>query len=174
MKLNVFRLTSFNSIPNYIQIDSEICEKTGAEVFVFLNPCSSSEFDMIVALTRSSLSRVPHTWMSGTKFSADPRAWFWGTHNLAKSAALLGRTVSRIAGNVLVFGPLLHRGIERRSLRQSFRDGNSVCNGLFWGERWWSVGVVATDGMLPGLGCILQSCRGRWLPFRYGWEVWLL
>ena len=37
----------------------------------------------------------------------------------AISAALLGGRVSRIAGHVLVFGPLLHRGIEVRSLHQS-------------------------------------------------------
>ena len=44
----------------------------------------------------------------------------------------------------------------------------SVCSGMFWGERWWSVGVVATDGVRPGLGCILQSCSGRRLSFCYG------
>ena len=31
--------------------------------------------------------------------------------------------VGRVAGNVLVFGPLLHRGIWLRSLRKSFSDG---------------------------------------------------
>ena len=37
-------------------------------------------------------------------------------------------------------------------------NGYSVCSGLFWGERWWSVGAMAADGVCPGLGCILQSC----------------
>ena len=62
--------------------------------------------------------------------------------------------MSRIAGNVLAFGPLLHRGIELRSLRQSFWDGYSVCSGLFWSERWWFVGVVAADGVRP---CLFAS-----------------
>ena len=35
------------------------------------------------------------------------------------SATLLAGGVSRTVGNVLVFGPLFHGGIERRSLRQS-------------------------------------------------------
>ena len=35
-------------------------------------------------------------------------------------------------------------------------------------ERWWSVGVVAADGVHPGLGCILQSCSRRWHSFYYG------
>ena len=83
----------------------------------------------MVALTRSSLLWVPRTWMSGTNPLQTPRAcracraWFWGTHKWAISAALLAGGVSRIAGNVLVFGPLLHRGIKRRSLRQSSWDG---------------------------------------------------
>ena len=63
------------------------------------------------------------------------------------SAALLGGRVSIIASNVLTFGPLLHGGIELRSLRQSSWDGYSVCSGLFWGERRWSVGVMADDGV---------------------------
>ena len=121
---------------------------------------SSSAFDVMVALTRSSLLWVPHTWMSGTNPLQTPRAWFWGTHKWAISAAVLVDAVSRTVGSVLVFGPPLHRGIERRSLRQSSWDGYSVCSGLFWGERWWSVGVMAADGVRPGLGCILQSCSG--------------
>ena len=32
------------------------------------------------------------------------------------------------------------------------------------------LGVVAADGERPGLGCILQSCSGRWLSFYYGEE----
>ena len=118
---------------------------------------------MTVALTRSSLLWLPHTCMLGTNPLQTPRAWFWGTHKWAISAALLGGGVSRTVGSVLVFGPLLHRGIELRSLRQSSWDGYSVCSGLFWGERWCSVGVVAAYGVRPGLGCILQSCSGRWL-----------
>ena len=73
----------------------------------------------MVALTRSSLLWVPHAWISGTNPLQTPRTWFWGTHKWAISAALLGGGVSRTVGNVLVFGPPLHRGIERRSLRQS-------------------------------------------------------
>ena len=99
----------------------------------------------MVVLTRSSLPWVPHTWVSGTDPLQTPRAWFWGTHKWAISAALLAGEVSRTVDNVLVFGPPLHRGIERRSLCQSSWDGYSVCSGLFWGERWWSVG-----------------CRGSW------------
>ena len=128
----------------------------------------SSAFDMMVALTRFFLPWVPHIWMSGTNPLQTPRAWFWRTHKWAISAALLADGVSRTVGSVLVFGPPLHRGIVRRSLRQSSWDGYSVCSGLFWGERWWSVGVVLADGARPGLGCILQSCSGRWLSFYYG------
>ena len=113
---------------------------------------SSSAIDMMVALTRSFLPWVPHIWMSGTNPLQTPRAWFWGTHKWAISAALLADGVSRTVGSVLVFGPPLHRGIVRRSLRQSSWDGYSVCSGLFWGERWWSVGVVPADGVPPGLG----------------------
>ena len=123
---------------------------------------SSSAFDVMVALTRSSLPWVPHTWISGPNPLQTPKAWFWGTHEWAIFAALLADGVSRTVGNVLVFGPPLHRGIEWRSLRQSSWDGDSVCSGLFWGERWWSVGVMAAERVRPGLGCILQSCRG-WL-----------
>ena len=94
-------------------------------------------------------------------------------HKWAISAALLGGIVSSIAGHVLVFGLLLHKGVELRSLCQSFSDGCSVCSGLFWGERSWSVGVVATDGVCPGLGCILQSWCGRWLSCYCGLEFWL-
>ena len=61
-------------------------------------------------------------------------------------------------------------GIELRSLRQCSWDGYSVCSGLFWGKRWWSVGVVAADGVCPCLGCILQSCSGRWLSSYYGFK----
>ena len=95
--------------------------------------------------------------MSGTNSLQTHWDWFWGTHKRAISAALLGCGVSRIVGNVQVFGHPLHRGIERRSLCQSSWNG---CSGLFWGERWWSVGVVAADGVRPGLGCILQFCSG--------------
>ena len=129
---------------------------------------SSSTFDMMVALTRFFLPWVLHIWMSGTNPLQTPRAWFWGTHKWAISAALLADGVSRTVGSVLVFGSPLHRGIVRRSLRQSSWDGYSVCSGLFWGERWWSVGVAPADGARPGLGCILQSCSGRWLSFYYG------
>ena len=127
---------------------------------------SSSAFDVMVVLTRSSLLWVPHTWMSGTNPLQTPRAWFWGTHKWA--AALLADGVSRTVDNILVFGPPLHRGIEQRSLHQSSWDGYSVCSNLFWGERWWSVGVMAADGVRPGLGCILQSGSGRWLSVYYG------
>ena len=128
---------------------------------------SSSTFDMMVALTRFFLPWVPHIWMSGTNPLQTSRAWFWGTHKWAISAALLADGVSRTVGSVLVFGPPLHRGIVQRFLCQSSWDGCSVCSGLFWGERWWSVGVVPADGARPGLGCILQSCSGRWLSFYY-------
>ena len=103
-----------------------------------------------------------------------PRAWFWGTHKRAISAALLAGGVSRTVDNVLVYGLPLHRGIELRSLRQSSWDGYSVCSDLSWGERRWSVGVVAAGGVRAGLGCILQSCSGRWLSFYYRLEFWLL
>ena len=123
-----------------------------------LNLSLNAVSNVMATLTKSSLPWVPHTWMSGTNLLKTPRALFWGTHKWA---------VSRTAGNVLVFGPPLHRGIELRPLRQSSWDGYSVCNGLFWGERWWSVGVVAADGVRPGLGCILQSCGERWFSFYY-------
>ena len=124
---------------------------------------SSPAFYVMVALTRSSLPWVPHTWMSGTNPLKTPKAWFWGTHKWAISAALLAGGVSRTVGNVLVLGLPLHKGIEQRSLYQSSWDGYSVCSGLFWGERWWSIGVVAADGVCPGLGCILQFCSESWL-----------
>ena len=88
----------------------------------------------MITLTRSSLPWVPHTWMSGTNPLQTPRAWFWGTDKWAISAALLACGMSRTVGNVLVFGPPLHRGIEWRSLCQSSWDGYSVCSGLFWGK----------------------------------------
>ena len=90
------------------------------------NKQSSSAFDLMVALTRSSLPWVLHTWMSGPNPLQTPRARYWGTHKLAISAALLAGGVSRTAGNVLVFGPPLHRGTERRSLRQSSWDDYSI------------------------------------------------
>ena len=49
----------------------------------------------MVALTRSSLQRVPYDWMSGANPLQTPRAWFWGTHRWAISAALLADGVSR-------------------------------------------------------------------------------
>ena len=67
---------------------------------------SSHAFDAMVALTRS-LPWVPHTWVSVTNPLQTPGAWFWGTNKWAISAALLSGRVSRIAGNVLVFCPLL-------------------------------------------------------------------
>ena len=127
----------------------------------------------MVVLTRFSLPWVPHTWMSGTNPLQTPRAWFWGTHKWAISAALLTGGVSRNVGNVLVFDPLFHRSIELRSSHQSSWDGYSVCSSLSWGERWWSVGVMAADGVCPGLGCILKFCRGRWPSFYYGLKFWL-
>ena len=113
---------------------------------------SSSAFDVMVVSVRSSLPRLPYPGMLGTDLLQTPRAWFWGTHKWAISVALLDSRVSRIAGNVLVFGPLLHRSIALWSLRQSFSDGCSVCSGLFWGKRWWSVGVMVADEKRPGLG----------------------
>ena len=99
--------------------------------FDFLDCASSSSaFDMMVALTRFFLPWVPHTWMSGANSLQTPRAWFWGTHKWAISAALLADGVSRTVGSVLVFGPPLHRGIVRRSLRQSSWDGYSVCSDM--------------------------------------------
>ena len=68
-----------------------------------------------------------YTWMSVTNPMQTRRAWFWGTHKRATSAALLGGRVGRTAGNVLVFGPPLHRGIELRSLHTSdFNVGTIV------------------------------------------------
>ena len=37
---------------------------------------SSSAFDMMAALTRFFLPRVPHIWMSGANPLQTPRAWF--------------------------------------------------------------------------------------------------
>ena len=37
---------------------------------------SSSAFDVMIALTRSSLPSVSHYWMSGTNPLLTPRAWF--------------------------------------------------------------------------------------------------
>ena len=127
----------------------------------------------MITLTRSSLPWVPHTWMSWKKILCRPPELGFEGHTGGPSAALLAGGVSRTVGNVLVFGPPLHRGIERRSLRQSSWDGYLVFSGLFWGERWWSVGVMAADGVRPGFGCILQSCSGRWLSVYYGSEFWL-
>ena len=53
--------------------------------------------------------------MSGTNPLQAPRAWFGGTHKWAIPAALFAGGVSRTVGNVLVFGPPLHRGIEQMS-----------------------------------------------------------
>ena len=146
---------------------------------------SSSVFFLMVVLARSSLLCVLHTWMSGTIPLQTPRAWFWGTHKWAISAALLAGGVSRTVGNVLVFGPPLRRGIEQRSLRQSSWDGYSVCSGLFWGKGWWSVDVVAAGGVCPGLGCSdfqwplpwrndAKKARPAWFHFlrQLNWWAW--
>ena len=61
-----------------------------------LTSSSSSTFDMMVALTRFFLPWVPHIWMSGTNPLQTPRAWFWGTHKWAISAALLADGVSSL------------------------------------------------------------------------------
>ena len=67
---------------------------------------SSSAFDMMVALTRFFLLWVPHIWMSGANPLQTPRAWFWGTHKWAISAALLADGVSRTVGSVPVTSKL--------------------------------------------------------------------
>ena len=126
---------------------------------------SSSVFDVMGASTSLSLPWVPHTWMSGTDLLQTPRAWFWGTHKWAISATLLNGRVSRIAGNVVVLGPFLLMNIKLRSLCQSLSNGCSSCRGMFWGKRWWSVGVVAVDEVCPGFGCILHFCCGRCVHF---------
>ena len=118
---------------------------------------SSSAFDMMVALTRFFLPWVPHIWMSGTNPLQTPRAWFWGTHKWAISAALLADGVSRTVGSVLVFGLPLHRGIVRRSLRQSSWDGYSVCSGLFWGESSLPSWPLSFLTSLPLLGLSSSS-----------------
>ena len=119
---------------------------------------SSSAFDVMVALTRSSLPWVPHTWMSGTNPLQTPELVLW-----AISAALLTGGVSRTVGNVLVFDLPLHWGIEQRSLRQSSWDGYSICSGLFWGKRWWSVGVVVS--------CASRYSLDRHFVFKYAFII---
>ena len=68
--------------------------------------------------------------------------------------------MSRIAGNVVVFGPFLHRGIGLRFSCQTFSDGSSVYGGLFSDEKWWSVGIVPADAGCSGSGCVRQFCCG--------------
>ena len=65
------------------------------------------------------------------KSSADPQSLVLRDTQVGHIWCLLGGRVSRTVGNVLVFGPPLHRGTEWRSLRQSSLDGYSVCSGLF-------------------------------------------
>ena len=120
--------------------------KTDSKVISRCPASSSSAFNMMVALTRFFLPWVPHIWMSGTNPLQTPRAWFWGTHMWAISAALLADGVSRTVGSVLVFGPPLHRGIVRRSLRQSSWDGCSEAK---------------DDGLL--VSCQLMECVLIWV-----------
>ena len=75
-----------------------------------------------------------------------------GIHLWAMCTTSLDGNGSRTVGNV-VFSLLLHRGIEL-SLCQSFSDGCPIYSDLFWGERWWSVGIMLADEGCPVLGCI--------------------
>ena len=43
---------------------------------LFSGDLYSAAFDVMVALTISSLPQVPHAWMSGTNPLQTPRAWF--------------------------------------------------------------------------------------------------
>ena len=55
----------------------EVWDTTGGHTPLFAGPSSSSSaFDMMVALTRFFLPRVPHIWMSGANPLQTPRAWF--------------------------------------------------------------------------------------------------
>ena len=109
---------------------------------------SSSAFDVMVALTRSSLPWVPHTWMSGTNPLQTPRAWCWGTRKWAISAALLVGGLSRTVGSVLVFGPPLHRDIYANPLEMAFHLQWPVlrrkmvvcwCRGSWWSASWFGL-----------------------------------
>ena len=122
---------------------------------------SSSAFDVMASLTRSSLPWVQHTWVSGTHPLQTPGAWFWGTHKWAISAAFLAGGVSRTVGNVLVFGPPLHRNMERRSLRQSSWDGYLVCSGL------WRVVRYFRQCQLFLFFSVLINNRGLSHPFSW-------
>ena len=51
-------------------------EFSGTVFSAFQLVFSSSAFDMMVALTRFFLPRVPHIWMSGANPLQTPRAWF--------------------------------------------------------------------------------------------------
>ena len=133
-----------------------------------------SAFNVMVTSTRSSLPWMPYTWMSEIDLPQTPRGWFWGTHLWAISAALLEGSVSRIAKMCWCLVRFATGTLSWDLHANSFWDGYSVCNGQFWGERWWSVCIVAADEVRPGLRCILQSCCGRWLSFYYGCKLWLL
>ena len=84
---------------------------------------------------------------------------------------LLPCLVVEWAGLQVVFWCLVRLSTEALSwsffLCQSSWVGYSVCSGLFWGERWWSVDVVADDGVHSCLVWSLQICCRRWLSFHY-------
>ena len=78
--------------------------------------------------------------------------------------------MSRTVDNVLVFGPPLDRGIERRSLSvyanplEMAIQSAVACSEAKDGGL---LGVLVADGVGPGFGCILQSSCERWLSFYY-------
>ena len=60
--------TETEKVTNYKYLGLTIAKGNGT--------ASSSTSDVMVALTRSFLPRVPHIWMSGTNPLQTPRAWF--------------------------------------------------------------------------------------------------
>ena len=112
---------------------------------------TSFALDVMVTLTWSSLPWVLHIWMSGTNPLQIPRAWFWGTHKWAISAALLGGRVSRIADRCSdvwssspqehwaeVFTPILLRwlfSLQCPALRRKMVV--CWCCGSWWSASWF-------------------------------------
>ena len=132
----------------------------------------------MVALTRSSLPWVPHTWMSGTDPLQTPRAWFWGTHKWAITAALLADGVSRTVGNVLeVFRPILLRWLF--SLQWPVPRWKMMvccCFGSWWCASWFGLYPPVLQWKMAFLLCIDKSFdfsvgRSFSIPYFVSWSI---
>ena len=133
ISVNYSRLLKFRHTLWYTSTVVAVNKKQGLSVaqparisscdFACTTSFPSSAFDVTVALSRSSLSWVPHTWMSGTNPLQAPTAWFWETYKWTISAALLAGGVSRTVGNVNA--PLNARILRHSCIRWNLVGINS-------------------------------------------------